>query len=165
MERFIRVAHIERANPLHNLATVVNMIKIIRLSVLFTVLFLTPCDGYGFEQTPEGLVRRFYQWYLESDNDKKLVIFNDDIYHYVSRDTIKIVRHHRYSDVDYFTKVGFPLSRNNNFTVNNSINISNDIKIVHASFELFSKIRHIIIFIRREDGYLRISRVVDTYPY
>ena len=134
--------------------------SIVTLIVLFTVVC---CTRYGYcsEQTPEQFVHDFYEWYFKADQGEDSPGHSDEIYNFVSKKTVGYARE-EHTGVYYFTRVAGQLG-DEHAVVGKAIPVNKDIFIVPVTFEK-SKER-IVVILRKENGRLYITKVMDIYPH
>ena len=151
------------------------MRKVIVGTVILLLLALTfPArQGYCEAQTPEQLVRDFYAWYFEGKEWPLDAWKKDEIYKYVSKETVKSILNRNSSlDISYFAKANTYGSAgwgNPKVVVDKAVPMLDDVFIVPVTFKLsyedYRKDYYVVVYVGKEDGLLRIIKVSDIYPY
>ncbi|GLQ95603.1 DUF3828 domain-containing protein [Dyella mobilis] len=120
--------------------------------------------------TPEAAVASFYQWFFKHDNDNTYPLREKDIYSFVSQKTVDRLKdvYNRAGpphDVDYFLKVQDydPKDWAANVVVHPSTTLG-DVVVVPVTFGSKDKIS-VLVFLRKQDGRWKITKVDDTWDY
>ena len=134
--------------------------------IFLLALMCLPVHGYSAGGTPEQIVRDFYGWYFKTDSGPTPAEYNDGIYAYVAEQTVHNVRACQ-DGVYYFTKMGSYSAEWNDVKVlaGDAVTINEGIFIVPVTFILKSGSRTVISVVRKENGKLRITKVIDPCPY
>ena len=148
------------------------MIKIAfrSLSLLVVCLFFQIHPAVCAEQTPEQLVRDFYAWYFKADAATEAAIENDEIYMYVSKETVGYARSPYTDGVDYFTKLGTDIDwKNTTLALGKRISMADDTYVIPVTFkgrlEDHMEDMLLIVYVKKENGSLYIYKVSNRYPY
>jgi hypothetical protein len=123
-------------------------------------LYSLPC--YCTESSPEQFVREFYTWYFKADREDFPAEKNNEIFRYVSRQTVKNLQV-RNSRIYYFTKVGSYSSEwaQMELIVMGYSRITDDLFIVPVTFRVTSKDICVIVVLKCENDSFLITKVID----
>jgi hypothetical protein len=121
--------------------------------------------GYSSQNTPEHVVQQFYAWYFHADNRSVPAEYNDEIFNYVHKITVKSVRENRQS-IYYFTKVGrYSFEWKEVETIVEKAHVINEtMSLIPVRFKLSSEQYTIFVVVSRESEKLLITKVIDSYP-
>lgn len=142
-----------------------------KTAIFFAALLFLGCTGpfsaaYGAEQSPEGLVREFYAWYmLETEKDlREPIEYNDIMYNYVYPCTVNKLRvdHEQGArDADYFLfgqDFIYEVSAKN-YTVHPAVPVTDTLSLVPVG----TGTPFLMVFVRKTKEGWRIIKVDDKY--
>lgn len=120
--------------------------------------------------TPEATVTSFYQWFFKNDNDNTYPLRQEDIYNYVSAKTVGRLKD-EYSHagpphgVDYFLKVQDydPKEWATHMVIHPATTLG-DVVVVPVTFGVKDQ-TSVLVFLRKQDGRWKITKVDDTWDY
>jgi len=120
--------------------------------------------------SPEAAVTSFYQWFFKNDNDNTYPLRQKDIYNYVSAKTVGRLKD-EYSHagppqgVDYFLKVQDydPKEWATHMEVHSAMKLG-DVAVVAVTFGAKDQ-TNVLVFLRKQDGRWKITKVDDTWDY
>lgn len=137
------------------------------VSALLLIPVFSPGRGHCASQTPEQFVRDFYKWYFEADQ-KAPADQNDEIFKYLSAKTVAYIRSDAWNcDEYYVTRANTWTAAWNNVktVVAKAIPMASDIFVVPVTFHTKWGKYHVVVFVAKENGQLRITKITDIYPY
>ncbi|MGF6382714.1 hypothetical protein OKW31_005692 [Paraburkholderia atlantica] len=119
--------------------------------------------------TPEIAVKAFYTWYLQQEGSV-YQLTDSHIYNYVAKPTVDNLRddyrHKRLpGGADYFTRVQDidPQIWLKTMTLHPAIALGGTV-VIPLTFGLGEK-QHLVVFVAKENGHWRITKVEDTTGY
>ena len=143
------------------------MKKIFLVCMLLVASLFQASPQFVHAQDVKSFVRNFYKWYLrESLSVRKHPVFDDAIFKYVCRDTVKRVRldyERAVGDVDYYFK-GQDVDEKllENLIVDKSIVVNNNLSLVSMSTSFRKEyVPSVVVYVEtRKDG-MCISKVEE----
>ena len=146
---------------------------------IFAAIWLLTFDGVSYagsaaraeQATPETRVREFYEWFIPHlAADRDYPVMGKEIYRHVSKATVDYLQKQYQSnnlseDAEYFTKVQDFDEKDwiTHITVHPVIMLDT-VALVPVTFGSKDKQTN-IVFLRQENGFWQITKVVDTLDY
>lgn len=140
--------------------------------IIFLYLLLVSVFSLGAEpgQSPDLMVRDFYTWFIEHDNDQVYPLNLPDVDRYVLKETVNLLRkdYERSGPpggVDYFLKVQDYDGKDwlRNMSIQKPV-VLGDVSVVPVTFGSAEK-TSVMVFVRLMDGEWRITKIDDTRDY
>jgi len=138
--------------------------------LIFGLLFQQTSIAAGTQSTPESTTRQFYVWYMKKDVGSGFIMLDKQAYDYVARCTVDRLRDdYKHGslpgDTDYFLKVQDYDERDwsLNMAIGHAIALD-EVAVVPVTFGSRNKIS-VLVFLRKQDGIWKITKVDDTSSY